>query len=68
MSRDVEGSWFVVPGPATGELTGFWGEGSFTAAVGESAAMTLDHWSSEPSRTSPSEGIATVRNTTRRTI
>jgi hypothetical protein len=41
---DVEGSWFVVPGSGTGELTGLRGEGSFAAAVGESAAITLDYW------------------------
>jgi len=41
---DVDGSWFVVPGSGTGELTGLRGEGSFTAAVGESATITLDYW------------------------
>jgi hypothetical protein len=41
---DVEGSWFVVPDSGTGELTGLRGEGSFAAAVGENAAITLDYW------------------------
>jgi hypothetical protein len=41
---DVDGSWCVVPGSGTGELSGLRGEGSFTAAVGESAAITLDYW------------------------
>lgn len=41
---DVDGRWFVVPGSGTGELTGLRGEGSFAAAVGESAAITLDYW------------------------
>jgi hypothetical protein len=41
---DVDGSWFVVPGSGTGELTGLRGEGSLAVAVGRSAAITLDHW------------------------
>ena len=41
---DVDGSWFVVPGSDTGQLIGLRGEGSFAAAVGESAAISLDHW------------------------
>jgi hypothetical protein len=41
---DVEGSWFVVPGSGSGELAGLRGEGSFAAAVGERAAITLDYW------------------------
>jgi hypothetical protein len=41
---DVDGSWFVVPGSGTGELSGLRGEGSFAAAVGESAAIILDYW------------------------
>jgi hypothetical protein len=43
-SGDVDGSWFVVPGSGTGGLTGLRGEGSFAAAVGESATITLDYW------------------------
>ena len=41
---DVDGRWFVVPGSGTGQLAGLRGEGSFTAAVGESAAISLDYW------------------------
>ena len=41
---DVDGSWFVVPGSGTGELTGLRGEGSFAAAVGQSATIALDYW------------------------
>jgi Protein of unknown function (DUF3224) len=41
---DVDGSWFVVPGSGSGQLTGLRGEGAFTAALGESAAITLDYW------------------------
>jgi hypothetical protein len=41
---NVDGSWFVVPGSGSGELSGLRGEGSFTAAVGESAAFILDYW------------------------
>ncbi len=41
---DVNGSWFVVPGSGTGELAGLRGEGSFAAAVGESATVTLEYW------------------------
>ncbi len=40
----VDGTWFVVPGSGTGELAGLRGEGSFTAALGEHAAITLDYW------------------------
>ena len=41
---DVDGTWSVVPGSGTGELTGLRGEGSVVAAVGEHASVTLDHW------------------------
>ena len=41
---DVDGRWFVVPGSGTGQLAGLRGEGSFTAAVGESAVISLDYW------------------------
>jgi len=40
----VEGTWFVVPGSGSGDLTGLRGEGGFTAAVGEHAAIHLDYW------------------------
>jgi hypothetical protein len=41
---DVDGSWFVVPHSGTDELVGLRGEGSFVAAVGERAVITLDYW------------------------
>jgi hypothetical protein len=41
---DVVGRWFVVPASGSGELAGLRGEGTFTAAVGQSAAITLDYW------------------------
>ena len=40
----VSGDWFVVPGSGTGELQGLRGEGGFTAALGQSADITLDYW------------------------
>ena len=40
----VSGTWFVVPGSGTGELRGLRGEGGFTAALGQSAEITLDYW------------------------
>jgi Protein of unknown function (DUF3224) len=40
----VSGSWFVVPGSGTGELSGLRGEGGFTAELGLSADITLDYW------------------------
>jgi Protein of unknown function (DUF3224) len=40
----VSGTWFVVPGSGTGELTGLRGEGGFTANLGEGADVTLDYW------------------------
>jgi hypothetical protein len=41
---DVDGSWSVVPGSGTGQLIGLRGDGSFTANVGQSAAITVDYW------------------------
>lgn len=41
---DVDGRWFVVPDSGTGELVGLRGEGSFVAAVGARAVITLDYW------------------------
>jgi hypothetical protein len=40
----VSGSWFVIPGSGTGELTGLRGEGGFTANLGEGADVTLGYW------------------------
>lgn len=40
----VEGTWFVIPGSATGELTGLRGEGGFVSQHGEqSTPFTLDY-------------------------
>ncbi len=43
-SGGVQGTWFVVPGSATGELIGLRGEGSFTAEVGQNAEISLTFW------------------------
>jgi hypothetical protein len=43
-AETVRGTWFVVPGSGTGQLTGLRGEGGFTAQLGKSAAATLDYW------------------------
>lgn len=40
----VTGTWFVVPGSGTGDLTGLRGEGGFTANLGQNAEITLDYW------------------------
>jgi hypothetical protein len=40
----VSGTWFVVPGSGTAELTGLRGEGGFVAQLGEGAEITLDYW------------------------
>jgi hypothetical protein len=40
----VSGTWFVVPGSATGELQGLRGEGGFEAELGQGADITLDYW------------------------
>jgi hypothetical protein len=40
----VSGTWFVVPGSGTGELTGLRGEGGFTASLGEGADISLNYW------------------------
>ncbi|MEP6730501.1 MAG: DUF3224 domain-containing protein [bacterium] len=39
----VAGTWFVVPGSGTGQLTGLRGKGGFTADLGKSASITLDY-------------------------
>jgi hypothetical protein len=41
---EVTGTWFVVPGSGSGELSGLRGEGGFTAVVGEHAKVYLDYW------------------------
>jgi hypothetical protein len=40
----VVGTWFVVAGSGTGDLSGLRGEGGFTAQLGEQADITLDYW------------------------
>ncbi len=40
----VKGTWFVVPGSATGDLTGLRGEGGFDAELGQHASYTLTYW------------------------
>ena len=40
----VLGSWFVVAGSGTGELTGLRGEGGFDAQLGQHAEAHLDYW------------------------
>jgi hypothetical protein len=40
----VSGTWFIVPGSATGELEGLRGEGGFVAQLGEGADITLGYW------------------------
>ena len=40
----IKGSWFVVPGTGTGELTGLRGEGGFEGAFGKASRGTLDYW------------------------
>jgi hypothetical protein len=40
----VSGTWFVVAGSGTEELSGLRGEGGFKAALGENAQVTLDYW------------------------
>lgn len=40
----VSGTWFVIPGSGTGELSGLRGEGGFRADLGEGAQVYLDYW------------------------
>ncbi|MBM4279267.1 MAG: DUF3224 domain-containing protein [Deltaproteobacteria bacterium] len=40
----VKGTWFVVPGSATGDLAGLRGEGGFEAELGQNADYTLSYW------------------------
>jgi hypothetical protein len=40
----VAGTWHVVPGSGTGELTGLRGEGGFAAELGQHSTITLDYW------------------------
>jgi hypothetical protein len=40
----VVGTWFVVPGSGTGELTGLRGDGGFDAQLGAHASAVLSFW------------------------
>jgi hypothetical protein len=42
--KSVTGTWFVVPGSGTAQLSGLRGEGGFTAELGQRADITLDYW------------------------
>jgi Protein of unknown function (DUF3224) len=41
--REARGEWSVVPGSATGDLTGLRGEGQFTAPLGGEPSLTLEY-------------------------
>ena len=40
----IKGTWFVVPGSGTGELSGLRGEGGFDGEFGKGSRGTLDYW------------------------
>jgi hypothetical protein len=40
----IKGRWFVVPGSATGGLSGLHGEGGFEGEFGKGSDGTLDYW------------------------
>jgi hypothetical protein len=40
----IEATWFVVPGSATGDLSGLRGEGGFEGDFGKGSHGTLDYW------------------------
>ncbi len=40
----VQGTWFVVPGSGTEELSGLRGDGGFEAELGQHASWTLSYW------------------------
>lgn len=40
----IKASWFVVPGSATGELSGLRGEGGFQGDFGKGSNGGLDYW------------------------
>lgn len=39
----VQGAWFVVPGSATGDLTGLRGEGGYVSEGEQTLSITLDY-------------------------
>jgi hypothetical protein len=40
----IKATWFVVPGSATGDLSGLRGEGGFEGDFGKGSDGTLDYW------------------------
>ena len=40
----IKATWFVVPGSATGDLSGLRREGGFEGSFGEGSEGTLDYW------------------------
>jgi hypothetical protein len=40
----IKATWFVVPGSATGDLSGLRGEGGFEGHFGKGSAGSLDYW------------------------
>ena len=40
----ITATWFVVPGSATGDLSGLRGEGGFEGDFGKGSQGTLDYW------------------------
>jgi len=40
----IKATWFVVPGSATGDLSGLRGEGGFEGDFGKGSEGTLDYW------------------------
>jgi Protein of unknown function (DUF3224) len=43
-SGNITASWFVVPGSATGDLSGLRGEGGFEGTFGKGSHGTLSYW------------------------
>jgi len=43
-SGKIRATWFVVPGSATGDLSGLRGEGGFEGTFGEGSYGMLDYW------------------------
>jgi len=43
-SGRITATWFVVPGSATGELSGLRGEGGFAGEFGKGSVGRLDYW------------------------
>ena len=41
---NIKAKWFVVPGSATGDLSGLRGEGGFVGSFGKGSKGTLEYW------------------------